>query len=66
MRKIEVHHMEEEQTVEVRKMTKAEAGRLGGLKKVKKGFAVRRDIAAEAGRIGGLTAQRRLREKKGA
>lgn len=33
-------------------------GQLGGLKKVPKGFAIRRDLASEAGKIGGTKSKR--------
>ena len=58
MKKIEVNYVESTEKIEVRKLTRAEAGRLGGLKRVKKGFAANRDKAVEAGRRGGLAKQR--------
>lgn len=33
-------------------------GRLGGLKQVPKGFAIRRDLAREAGKVGGQISKR--------
>ena len=63
MKRIEVSHVENVQKIEIRKMTRAEAGRLGGLKKVKKGFAMDREKASAAGRIGGMTTQKRRSTK---
>lgn len=53
VKRIEVTVTDSTDNIPVRKMTRAESGRLGGLKKGKKGFALNRELAVRAGRLGG-------------